>query len=185
MRPIRWPVEIRLSGRDGNQAINVAIRAGFVWEQGNIVSIPMNLFGKAQSSVTWCFSVSLLVSSCGEAGPECGSSDARNSVVKIVADDHNNPLVYYAVKNSGSVAEMVSNANSEAEKSAIREDARQGAIYTLDDTIVMNSRASRAVTCTGLLYVRVRDTTAQKAVEFKVEQTADGKTSVSVSPFLF
>jgi hypothetical protein len=33
--------------------------------------------------------------------------------------------------------------------------------------------------------VRVGDTTAQKEVEFKVEQTADGKTSVSVTPFAF
>jgi hypothetical protein len=29
------------------------------------------------------------------------------------------------------------------------------------------------------------DTTAQKEVDFKVEQTKDGATSVSVSPFLF
>jgi hypothetical protein len=191
-RPARFPtwsirrlVEIRFSGRDGDQTNNVAIAFGIVREQGDIVSIPMNLFGKAQSSVIWCFSVSLLVSSCGEAGPECGSSDARNSVVKIVADDHNNPLVNFAVKNSSSVAEMVSSANAEAEKSAIWEKAKQGAIYALDDTIVMNSRAARGVTCTGLLSVRVGDTTAQKEVEFKVEQMADGKTSVSVKPFLF
>jgi hypothetical protein len=35
------------------------------------------------------------------------------------------------------------------------------------------------------LYVTVADATAQKEVEFKVKQTADGKIIVSVNPFLF
>lgn len=83
------------------------------------------------------------------------------------------------------VEEMMSHANAEAEKSAIVEKAKQGAIYTLDDTVVVNSRNRTAAACTGLLYVTVGDTTAQKEVEFKVEQTAEGKTSVSVKPFLF
>src|SRR6266849_3661129 len=72
-------------------------------ESGDI--IPMKLLRKEQSLVLWCFSASLLLSSCGGAGPECGSLDARNSVVKIVSDDDNNKLVNYAVKNSSSVAE--------------------------------------------------------------------------------
>jgi hypothetical protein len=51
----------------------------------------------------------------------------------------------------------------------------------------MNSRnrAAQEVTCIGLLYVTVADATAQKEVEFKVKQTADGKSIVSVNPFLF
>jgi hypothetical protein len=51
----------------------------------------------------------------------------------------------------------------------------------------MNSRdrAGQEITCTGLLYVTVADATAQKEVEFKVKQTADGKIIVSVNPFLF
>jgi hypothetical protein len=66
----------------------------------------------------------------------------------------------------------VSNTNTEAEKLAIWEKARQGAVYRLDDTILTNSRnrATRAVTCSGLLYVTVVDTIAQKQVDFKVEQ---------------
>ena len=127
----------------------------------------------------------LLLSGCGETGPECGSPDARNSVVRVVADNRNNPLLDYAAKNSDAVDEKVSHANSEAEKSAILEKAKQDAIYSLDDTIVMNSRTARGAACTGLLYVKVGDTVAQKEVEFKVEQTADGKISVSVSPFVF
>jgi hypothetical protein len=146
----------------------------------------MKLFRKEQSSVLWCFTASLLLSSCGGAGPECDSSDTRNSVVKIVSDDNNNALVNYAVKNSSSVAAMVGD-KSEAEKLGIWETARQGAVYRLDDTILMNSRnrAAQEVTCSGLLSVTVADVTAQKEVEFKVKQTADGKIIVSVNPFLF
>jgi hypothetical protein len=54
---------------------------------------------------------------------------------------------------------------------------RQGAVYRLDDTILMNSRnrAAQEVTCIGLLYVTVADVTAQKEIEFKVKQTADSQ----------
>jgi hypothetical protein len=155
------------------------------WMQGDIVRLPMNLFGKQQPSVLWCLPVLLLLSGCGDVGPECGSVDARNAVIKSVADDSNNRLVNYAVENSDAVAELVKNARADAEKSAIREKARQGAVYSLDDTVVSNSRTARAASCTGLLYVKVGDTTAQKEVEYTIEQTADGKTSVSVKPFVF
>jgi hypothetical protein len=42
-------------------------------------------------------------------------------------------------------------AKSEAEKLGIWEKARQGAVYRLDDTILMNSRnrAAQEVTCSG------------------------------------
>jgi len=94
--------------------------------------------------------------------------------------------VNYAVKHSSSLEATV-DAKSEAEKVEIWEKARQGAVYRLDDAILMNSRnrAAQEVTCSGLLYVTVADTTAQKEVQFKVKQTADGKISVSVNPFLF
>jgi hypothetical protein len=163
--------------------ISLAARMGV----GDIVSITMKLLRKEQSLVLWCFSASLLLSSCGGAGPECGSLDTRNSVVKIVSDDNNNKLVNYAVKNSSSVAAMVGDTKSEAEKLGIWEKARQGAVYRLDDTVLMNSRnrAAQEVTCIGLLYVTVADATAQKELEFKVKQTADGKIIVSVNPFLF
>jgi hypothetical protein len=132
-----------------------------------------------------CFSVLLSLSSCGEAGPECGSLDARNLVVKIVSDNNNNALVNFAVKNSSSVAAMVGDTKSDAEKLAIWEKAKQSAIYALDDTVLTSSRnrAAQEVTCGGLLYVTVADTTAEK--DFKVQQTVDGKIIVSVKPFLF
>jgi hypothetical protein len=49
--------------------------------------------------------------------------------------DHN-PLVNYAVNNSSSVAAMVGNTKTEAEKAAILEEARKGAVYSLDDAIL-------------------------------------------------
>jgi hypothetical protein len=151
------------------------------------VSIPVKLLRKERSLALWFLPASLLLSSCGGAGPECGSLDTRNSLVKIVSDDTNNKLVNYAVENSSSVAAMVGDAKSEAEKSAILEKARQGALYRLDDTILMKSRnrAAQEVTCIGILYVTVADVTAEKGVEFKVKRTPDGKIIVSVNPFLF
>ncbi|MGY8685756.1 hypothetical protein Q2941_49880 [Bradyrhizobium sp. UFLA05-153] len=151
-----------------------------------IVTIPMKHFWERQS-VFWCLPALLLLSGCGGTTPECDSFDTRNTVVKIVSDNSDNALVNYAVKNSSAVAAMVSNTSTEAEKLAIWKKARQGAAYRLDDTIRTNSRskAKRAVTCTGLLHVTVEDVTAQKEVDFKVEQAADGKISISISPFQF
>jgi len=75
----------------------------------------------------------------------------------------------------------------EAEKLGIWEKATQGAVYRLDDTTVVNSRnrAGQEVSCSGLLYVTVADVTAEKEIEFKVKRTAEGKTIISVNPFLF
>ncbi len=149
------------------------------------MGIPKNLFRERRPSIIWSFPFLLLLNGCGDVGPDCGSPDVRNSVIRSVADNQNNPLVNFAVENSDSVAALVKNARADAEKSAITAKARQDAVYSLDDTVISNSRTARAATCTGLLYVRVGDTTAQKDVEYKVEQTADGKTSVSVKPFVF
>jgi hypothetical protein len=147
----------------------------------------MKPYRKNQPLALWRLFILLLLTGCGGAEPECDSLDSHNSVVRIISDDSNNALVNYAARNSSSVAAMVSNTNTEAEKLAILEKARQGAVYRLDDTILTNSRnrATRAVTCSGLLYVTVGDTMAEKQVDFKVERTTDGRMSVSVDPFLF
>ena len=154
------------------------------------MSSPMKHFREGQTVLGWLFVLGLLSDCSGSgssAGPECDSPDARNSVVKIVSDDSNNALVNYAARNSGAVAEMANHTNTEAEKSAILEKARKRAAYKLDETIRTGSRnkAQRTVTCSGLLYATVEDATAEKEVDFKVEQTADGKISVSVTPFQF
>ena len=127
----------------------------------------------------------LVLTGCGDVGPDCATPDTRNSVLKSVSDDRNNRLVNFAVDNSDSVAELLSHAKADAEKAAIKDKAKQGAVYSLDDTIVVNSKSRGATLCAGLLYVRVGDTTVQKEIDFKVEQAADGRISVSVTPFRF
>ena len=119
--------------------------------------------------------------------PECGSLDTRTLVIEIVSDNSNNALVDYAAKNSSVVEARANSASTEAEKLAILEKARQDASYRLAGAISTNSKSKdkRAVTCSGELSATVEDATAQKQVDFKVEQAPDGKVSVSVSPFQF
>ena len=147
----------------------------------------MKLFGKEWFVMTGCFSALLSLSGCGGAETVCGSVDIRNSVVKIIANDTSNALINYAVKNSSAIAAMVGDTKSEAEKVVILEKAKRDAVYALDDTISMESRARAAhgVTCIGLLDVTISDTTVEKEIEFKVKQTTNGKMLVTVSPFLF
>lgn len=147
----------------------------------------MKPFRKQQFLILVSFTGLILLNGCGKAEPEvCGSLEIRNSIVKMIANDSNNPLVNYAAKNSSAVAALVGDTN-EAEKSSIFENAKRGAIYALDDKIVAKSkdRATHSVNCIGFLDVTVAETTAQKEVEFRVEQTRDGKMLVSVNPFLF
>ena len=106
-------------------------------------------------------------------------------MLKSVEDDRNNRLLNFAIDNSDTVAELLSHAKADTDKAAIKDKAKQGAVYSLDDTIVVNSKNKGAAMCTGLLYVRVGDTTVQKEIDFRVEQVADGKISVSVTPFQF
>ncbi len=129
--------------------------------------------------------VLLALSGCGEPGPECDSPDVRNSVIKIVSGDSNNALINFAVKNSSVVEARVKGASTEAEKLAVLGKARQGASYRLGEDISTNSERKRAVTCSGVLAVTVEDATAQKEVDFEVEQAPDGTLSVLVSPFQF
>lgn len=148
----------------------------------------MTPFVKEQFLILGCFTGIIVLSGCGEAESDvCGSLETRNSIVKIIANDHNNGLVNYAAKNSNAITTMVGDTNVEAEKLTILENAKRSAVYTLDDTILTKSRdrATHSVTCIGVLDVTVADTTAQKEVEFRVEQMTDGKMLVSVNPFLF
>jgi hypothetical protein len=147
----------------------------------------MKPLAKAHFLVLGCFSVLLTLSGCGGAELECDSPQARNSVLRTIADDHNNALVNYAAKNSNAVAAMMAHANGQADKSTILETAKRGAVYKLDETIVIKSRdrAAHAVACGGILAVTVEDTTAEKEVGFTVKQTTDGGILVSVDPFRF
>jgi hypothetical protein len=64
------------------------------------------------------FVVAVALGSCGEAESDCVSSETRNSVVRIAADDDHAALVNYAIRNSSSVAEMVNNSASAKARSA-------------------------------------------------------------------
>jgi hypothetical protein len=135
----------------------------------------------------WSLPVLLLVNGCGGADPDCNSAETRNSVIKIVSDNTNNPLVSYAADTSNAVQARLNKVTTEAEKSAILEAARRSASYRISDQVSTNSKskAKREASCSGLLSATVEDTTAQKKVDFEVEQTPDGKMSVWVSTFKF
>jgi hypothetical protein len=146
----------------------------------------MKYFGERQSTL-WTLLTLLLLSGCGAAGPDCDSSDTRNSVVNFVSNDNHNALGKYAAEHSSAVQSKLSGANSEAEKSGILEEAVHRASYALGDAISTNSRSKdkREVTCSGVLSATVDDATAQKQIDFKVEKALDGTMSISVTPFKF
>jgi hypothetical protein len=107
--------------------------------------------------------------------------------MKSIAGNSSNALVDYLVRESDAVKARVDAAKSDAEKSGILEEAREAASYRLSDTITTNSKSNdrRAVTCSAIMFATVEDTTAEKQVDFRVEQESDGKVSVSVTPFQF
>jgi hypothetical protein len=104
---------------------------------------------------------------------------------QIVSDDHNNALAMYAAKNSTVVKEKSSNATSEAEKSANLESTKP--LYLLGGKIVTTSTSAdkRTLKCSGSMSVTVGDAKASKEVNFTVQQSSDGKITVSVAPFQF
>jgi hypothetical protein len=134
-----------------------------------------------RSLVFWIFPFVIFLSGCG-AKPECDSFETRNAVLQIVSDDHNNALATYAAQNSNVVKEKSSNATSEAEKSA-----NSKPLYLLREQIVTTSTSAdkRTLQCSGSMSVTVGDTKASKEVNFTVQQSSDGKTTVAVAPFQF
>jgi hypothetical protein len=132
------------------------------------------------------FAFLIFFSGCS-ARPECDSFETRNAVLHAVSDDNNNALVTYAAKHSNAVEGKSDNASSDAEKSAILESAKRGALYLLGERIVTTSTSGdrRTLTCSGSMSVTVDDERATKEVNFTVQQLSDGKISVSVAPFQF
>jgi hypothetical protein len=124
----------------------------------------------------WSFPFLILLSGC-DAKPECDSFETRNAVLQAISDDHNNPLVKYAAKNSTAA----SDASSESEKS------KQHPFYLLGEKIVTTSTSGdkRTLQCRGSISVTVGDTKASKEVNFTVQRSSDSKIAVSVSPFQF
>jgi hypothetical protein len=142
---------------------------------------------RKRSTAVWSFPILIFLSGCNDkvAKVECDSFETRNEVLKIVADDHTNPLANYAAKNSDAASEGNSNPGSTKEQSANPETAKPS--YRLGEKIVTTSVSAdkRTLTCSGAISATVGDVKASKEVNFTVQQPPDGKTSVSVTPFQF
>ena len=108
--------------------------------------------------------------------PECDSPETRKAILDIVSDDHRNPLVEFAARNSTA-------KNSTAKASL--EDNKP--LYLLGEKIVTTSSSNqkRTLQCSGAISVTVGDVKASKEIEFSVQKAVDGKLSVSVTPFQF
>jgi hypothetical protein len=142
------------------------------------------LYFRERSLVFWSFPIVILLSGCG-AKPECDSSETRKAVLQVVSDDHHNALATYAAKNSNVAKPPSGNATPDAEKSANSESARP--LYLLGEKIVTTSTSAdkRTLECSGAISATVGDTKASKEVNFTVQQSSDGKITVSVAPFQF
>jgi hypothetical protein len=133
---------------------------------------------RKQPIVFWSFTFLIFLSGC-DAKPECDSFETRNAVLHTVSDDHNNALGEFAAKNS--TMAKSSDASSEVEKS------KQQRLYVLGEKIVTTSTSEnkRTLKCSGSMSVTVGSTKASKEVNFTVQQSPDGKITVSVDPFQF
>jgi uncharacterized lipoprotein NlpE involved in copper resistance len=133
---------------------------------------------RKQSFAFWIFPFLIFLTGCN-ARLECDSVESRNAVLISVSDDHDNALVEYAAKNS--TMANSSDASSEAKKS------KQQPLYHLGEKMVTTSTSEdkRTLKCSGPISVTVDDAKASKEINFTVQQSSDGKISVSVAPFQF
>lgn len=130
-------------------------------------------------SLVFCSVPILFISSGCIAAPECDTIETRKAVLDFVSGDGSNPLVTYAAKNStaGQEAAAGISPNPESKKP----------LYQLGQKIVTTSTSKDKLTvkCSGGISAAVDDTKATKEVTFTVQQSSDGKISVSVDPFKF
>jgi|ERR1700722_19570722 hypothetical protein len=130
----------------------------------------------------WSFPCLIFLSGCG-AKPECDSFETRKAVLQLISDDHSNPLANYAAKNSSPNKDSSTRPNGA--KSTNSESDKP--LYLLGEKIITTSTSTdkRTLKCSGSISATVGDTKASKEVNFTVQQTPDGKISVSVEPFQF
>jgi hypothetical protein len=117
----------------------------------------------------------LIISSSCHAQPDCDSIDTRKAILSFILLDRNNPLLDYATRNSATINSTLSPAESKKP------------LYQLGQRMVVTSGSTdkRTLKCSGALSVAVGDLKATKEVNFTVQQSLDGKLSVSVEPFQF
>ena len=113
----------------------------------------------------------ILLSGCGAAEPECDTIETRKAVLQAVSDDHNNPLVAFAERDSS--------------MKAMLKDSKP--LYQLGQKIVTTGTkdGKRTLQCSGGISVSIGDTKATKEIEFSVQRSSDGNISVAVVPFQF
>jgi hypothetical protein len=122
-------------------------------------------------SALWTLPFLTLLSGCGGAESECDTIETRKAVLQAVSDDHNNPLVAFAERDSSLKAKL--------------QDSRP--LYQLGQRMVTTATkdGKRTLQCSGAISVSVGDTKATKEIEFSVQRSSDGNISVAVVPFQF
>jgi hypothetical protein len=120
-----------------------------------------------------------------DAKPECDSIETRTAILNIVSGDSGNPLVSYAARNSTSNKDRDQTSAPPANKSAGSDSMKP--MYLLGQRLVTTSTSKdkRTLQCSGGISVAVGDLMATKEITFTVQQSSDGKLSVSVTPFQF
>jgi hypothetical protein len=119
-----------------------------------------------RSSCLFGLPLLILLGGCDANLPDCDTSEIRTAVLKRFSDDPSNRLYAFVAKNSTATAQP---------------------LYALEEKIVTVSASAdqRTMQCSGDLSVTLDGTSASKQVDFAVQKAADGKISVSVTPFQF
>ena len=132
-------------------------------------------------SLAFCgFPFLILLGGCdAQPKPECDSFETRKAVLQTVSSDHGNHLAKFAAGHSAEA--RAPNAGAAAEKTD------QKPLYVLGDKMITQSTSDnkRTLKCSGALSVTVGETKASKEVDFTVQQSSDGRITVSVEPFQF
>ena len=124
----------------------------------------------SDQSPLWTLPILILLSGCGGVEPECDTIETRQAVLQAVSDDHNNPLVAFAERDSSMKAAL--------------KDFKP--LYQLGQRLVTTKKdGKRTLQCSGAISVSVGDTKATKEIEFSVQRSSDGNISVAVVPFQF
>jgi hypothetical protein len=135
-----------------------------------------------ESSLLPCCLGSLLLLGGCDSKVECDSIETREAVLQFISNDSNNPLVNYAARNSTERRDETGSPELDAAKLATTKP-----VYLLGQRMVTTktSKDKRTLECSGPLSVTYGDLMATKEVNFTVQQSSDGKVSVSVVPFQF
>lgn len=136
-----------------------------------------------RSPVCWSLPFLILSSACC-AQPECDSIEARKAVLELMSGDSQNPLVDYAIRNSSADRGA---RDTKAAAADSKKHAEAKPLYELGQRMVVTSTSKdkSTVKCSGAISVSVGDIKATKELNYTVQQSSDGKLSVSVEPFQF